>query len=94
MWSFCQKKKDKQWVWLAIHRRTRQIVGLFIGDRSVSSARGLWESLPKNYRNAKKVYTDFWESYLKVIPEESHLPSEKGSGKTNLIERLVVFLCE
>lgn len=31
MWSFVLKKVNKQWVWLALCRRTRQIVAYAIG---------------------------------------------------------------
>ena len=33
IWSFVFRQKNKQWVWLAIDRDTREIVGVAIGDR-------------------------------------------------------------
>ncbi len=67
MWSFVQKIKNKQWVWLAIDSHTREIVGAYIGDRSEKSARKLWESLPSVYRQRTVSYTDFWAAYPIVI---------------------------
>ncbi|ECM9835226.1 IS1 family transposase, partial [Salmonella enterica subsp. enterica serovar Typhimurium] len=32
MWTFVQKRDNKQWLWLALCRRTKQIVGYYIGD--------------------------------------------------------------
>lgn len=42
LWSFVGHRANKRWVWLALERRTRQIVALHIGDRSQESARALW----------------------------------------------------
>lgn len=50
LWSFVGKKSQKQWIWLALDRKTREIVGVFLGNRSRQSARKLWESLPGVYR--------------------------------------------
>lgn len=50
MWSFVGKKSNKQWVWLALDRDTRQVVGLHVGSRDEVAARALWESLPAVYR--------------------------------------------
>ncbi len=38
LWSFVDNKGNKQWVWLAIDARTREIIGCEIGDRSRTSA--------------------------------------------------------
>jgi len=43
MWSFVGNKENKQWIWLALDTKTREIVG---GDRSRESAKKLWKSLP------------------------------------------------
>ncbi|CAN5629245.1 hypothetical protein BH23GEM7_BH23GEM7_22050 [soil metagenome] len=32
-------------------------------------------------------YSDFWQAYQSVIPEEQHAPVEKSSGETNHLER-------
>ena len=34
MWSFVTKKANKQWVWIAMDKQTRQIIAFHIGDRS------------------------------------------------------------
>jgi insertion element IS1 protein InsB len=87
VWSFVIKHDNKQWVWLAIDRDTREIVGLYMGDRSAQSAQHLWDSLPLDYRQNALIYTDFWEAYAAVFPTTRHLPVGQESGKTNHIER-------
>lgn len=86
-WSFVANKNNKQWIWLALDKKTREIVGVYIGDRSESGARGLWNSLPAVYRQCAVCYTDFWGAYEKVLPQKRHKAVGKESGKTNHIER-------
>ncbi|MEO1621776.1 MAG: IS1 family transposase [Cyanobacteria bacterium J06632_3] len=86
-WSFVGNKDNKQWIWFAIDRDTREIVGAHVGDRSRAGAKALWRSLPPVYRQCAVCYTDFWEAYQTVIPSKRHRPVGKDSGQTNRIER-------
>ena len=86
-WSFVGNKGNKQWIWLAIDRQSREIVGAHVGDRSRAGARALWHSLPPIYRQCAVCYTDFWEAYETVLPNKRHRPVGKESGQTNHIER-------
>jgi IS1 family transposase/transposase-like protein len=88
LWSFVDDKGNQQWVWLAIDAETREILGCYIGDRSRASAIALWQSIPAVYRQCAKVYTDFWEAYVTVIPSKRHEAVGKDSGLTSYIERL------
>lgn len=87
LWSFVDHKGNKQWVWLALDARTREIVGCFIGDRSKTSAQALWESLPPLYRQCAVIYTDAWEAYASVLPSKRHRIVGKETGLTSYIER-------
>jgi len=82
-WSFVGHKGNKQWIWLAINRDTREIIGMHVGDRSRDGAR----SLPPVYRQCAVCYSDFWEAYETVIPNRWHWAVGKESGQTNHIER-------
>lgn len=33
LWSFVYRKSEKVWVWLALCRKTRQVVAFVTGDR-------------------------------------------------------------
>ena len=46
LWSFVLKKSQKRWVWIALCRRTRQIVAFVIGDRCKNTCRKLWSQIP------------------------------------------------
>ena len=87
LWSFVDSKDDKQWVWIALDVDTREVVGCYIGDRTRRAARRLWQSMPAVYRQCATVYTDYWESYVGVIPTHRHRAVGKDSGLTSYIER-------
>jgi insertion element IS1 protein InsB len=87
LWSFVGSKRRQQWVWLALDRDTREIVGVAVGSRTKKTARKLWESLPPVYRQCAVAYTDFWEAYAAVLPSKRHRAVGKESGQTNHIER-------
>src|SRR4051812_32846867 len=50
------------------------------------TCRRLWEAIPEAYRRAH-CYTDFWETYAKVIPVAQHTAVGKESGQTAHVER-------
>ena len=87
LWSFVKSKGEQQWVWLALDRDTREIIGCHIGDRSRESAKVLWASLPAVYRQCAVLFTDHWEAYQSVLPANRHFSIEKDSGLTSHIER-------
>ena len=58
MRSFVKQKANKQWVWIALDKQTRQIIALHVGDRSHKSAQQLWANLPAVYREQATFYTD------------------------------------
>ena len=67
-------------------RRTRQIVAFVIGNQSETTCRKLWEQIPPAYKGCQS-YSDFWEAYQLVFPEETHEYVGKESGQTNHMER-------
>ena len=87
MWSFVEKKTNKQWIWLAIDLDSREIVGVHVGSRDHRGAEALWNSLPPVYRQCAVAFSDFWSAYQKVFPQKRHKAVGKETGKTNHIER-------
>jgi insertion element IS1 protein InsB len=86
LWSFVYHKKQKRWLWVALCRRTRQIVAFVIGDRSEKTCRRLWNKLPADYK-ACQSYSDFWDAYRKVFATETHHCVGKETGQTAHVER-------
>ena len=85
-WSFVLKKVNKRWLWTVMCRRTRQIIAFVIGDRSEDTCRRLWSKVPSQYRRCIS-YSDFWEAYQNVLPEETHQAVGKDSGQVSHMER-------
>ncbi|HEY5864840.1 MAG TPA: IS1 family transposase [Candidatus Tectomicrobia bacterium] len=87
MWSFVKRKANKQWVWVAMDKQTRQIIAFHVGDRSHESAEQLWANLPAVYREQAMFYTDQYTVYTGIIPAVQHKAITKKARKTNHIER-------
>lgn len=88
LWSFVGSKRQQQWLWLALDRDTREIVGVAVGARNQATAQALWASLPPVYRQCAICYSDFWAAYTKVLPSKRHRAVGKASGQTNHVERV------
>ncbi len=86
LWSFVLKKANDSWIWIALCRKTRQVVAYALGDRSKKTCQRLWEAIPDIYR-AGHCFTDFWAAYQAVIPEEQHTALGKETGETAHVER-------
>lgn len=89
LWSFVGYRANKQWVWVAQDRSSRQIVALYVGNRGVEGALGLWQALDERYRQSATFYTDDWDAYKRVIPADRHRVSDRKK-ETNHVER---FFC-
>jgi len=87
MWSFVHKKANKQWIWIAMDAKTRQILAFHVGDRSVASGKQLWANVPGAYQQQAVFYTDLYEVSKGVIPPARHKAITKHARKTNHIER-------
>jgi len=86
LWSFVRHKGQKRWLWIALSRRTRQIVAFVIGDRSAESCRKLWQRIPAEYRQGCS-YSDFWHTYELLLSTGKHQMVGKESGQTAHVER-------
>lgn len=86
LWSFVLKKDNKVWIWIALCRRTRQIVAYYVGDRSDQSLKKLWESIPESYKKGSS-YRDFYGAYQRILNGQSHECVGKDSGQTAHVER-------
>lgn len=86
MWSFVGEKSNKQWIWIAMDKDTRQIIAVHVGDRSEQSALALWNNIPEEVKANSVFHTDDWDPYKGVIPSEKHAYSKRKKF-TNHIER-------
>ena len=86
LWSVVRHRRGGViWLWLALCRRSRQIVAYALGPRNDATARLLWSRIPPAYRQGR-LYTDHWESDHNVLPAAQHRAAD-AKGSTNPIER-------
>ncbi len=73
-------------MWIALCRKTRQVVAYAIDDRSKQTCQRLWEAIPSVYRQGH-CERSFWAVYSAVIPSEQHPAVGKETGETAHVER-------
>jgi insertion element IS1 protein InsB len=86
LWSFVLKRKNQVWIWIALCRKTKQVVARAVGDRSEETCRELWNNVPDEYRKGH-CFADFWKAYQAVIPEDQLTQVGKETGETAHVER-------
>ena len=86
LWSFVRCKAQECWLWIALCRRTRQVVAYSIGDRSQDGAQSLREHVPLDYRR-RATRSDLWLAYEAAFPQRTHRFCGKEEGETNHAER-------
>ena len=86
LWSFVYCKAQEVWLWIALCRRTRQVVAYTIGDRSQEGALSLREHVPEGYRR-RATRSDYWLAYEGAFPARTHRFCGKEAGETNHAER-------
>lgn len=86
LWSFVGQKAEDWWLWVALCRRTRQIVAYCWGKRTWGSCVRLWERLPREYAWRHSV-SDFWHTYALVFDHQRHRCVGKETGETAHVER-------
>ena len=88
MWSFVRKKENEIWIWLALERNSRKIIGYAVGDRSVDTFKRLWDGISDKIKRKAIFYTDRWDAY-NLIPYKQRTIRKGG---TNHVERLFLTL--
>ena len=87
LWAFVGNKWHPSWLWLALCRRTRQVVAFYLGPRTKQSCLSLWQRIPWQYQHCYS-YSDYLESYKTIFGTKKHFQVGKESGEVNHLERL------
>ena len=67
MWSFVQSKEQRVWIWIALCRRTKQVVAYHLGNRDKKSFYDFYNKLPLDYANCLSTSDGFnVYKYLKI----------------------------
>jgi insertion element IS1 protein InsB len=72
MWHYIWNKETKCWIWLAICRTTKLILGFATGSRGYKTGIKLWNKI-SNFTTGTAIFgTDDWDPYKKFIPSNQH----------------------
>ena len=82
LWSFVREKANPHWVWIAMDKRTRQIIAFHVGDRSQESTRLLWAKIPAVYREQATFYTDQYAAYAGLTAGAQHAGLLQKGGES------------
>ncbi|PSP29052.1 MAG: hypothetical protein BRC59_10140 [Cyanobacteria bacterium SW_4_48_29] len=75
LWSFVGCKENKQWLWLAMDVDTREIVGVYLGDRTVESLEST-ELNPDTFpdlKTAQRAFLGIAHPYLELTISQGFL---------------------
>ncbi|MBC8137524.1 MAG: hypothetical protein H8F28_16705 [Fibrella sp.] len=82
------RKSPSLWLWLAVARKTRTVLGFVLSDRGDAAFEKLRsEEIPASYWDLPSC-SDAWESYRKMLSADVHTICDKGNGKTSIVEAL------
>jgi IS1 family transposase len=78
--EICLRKSPSLWLWLAISRQTRVVLGFVLSDRGDAAFDRLRnEEIPPAYWDLPS-FSDGWEAYRKMLSAEVHTICDKGSA--------------
>lgn len=75
MHSWVGSKQNVFWIWIAICRVTKLILGVVIGDRSTKTGKKLYQEIKDIPTN--QYCTDYWKPYSNFLPPPKHTQSKK-----------------
>ena len=84
IWSFVLSKAHRIWIWIALCRRTKQVVAYYLGDRTKESFRIFYNKVPLDYANCLST-SDGLEVY-RVLKIYGHSMGKKKQGRTSQVE--------
>ena len=83
MWHYIQNKQDKCWIWIAICKVTKLILGFTTGTRGQKTGKKLFDNITQFTPSDTTYYTDWWEPYTKFVPQHQHY---QGKDQTYTVE--------
>jgi len=85
LWAYAGSKRREVWLWIALCRRTRQVVSWTLGPRDWYRCQLLREGIPPGYARLD-TYSDFWHTYSSTFPGNTAVGKE--TGETAHVERI------
>lgn len=79
-WSYVGNKKNQQWLWLAFHSESRQVLSMHVGKRTRASAELLLKKLPEDLKKKDS----FIQIFSLCMEEFSLYDSTEQLGKNQV----------
>ena len=84
LWTFVQSKTQRVWLWIALCRRTTQVIAYHLGGRTRDDFTALYECVPPSYAGCIS-HSDGFHAYNSISPYY-HTRRKKKSGRTARVE--------
>ena len=85
--ELCVRLTPSLWLWAAVSRRVRQVLGFAFGQRDRDTLARCWSYVPQDYQH-KPVVTDGYQTYTSFFRLDQHRAIDKGNGQ---IGRLLIW---
>lgn len=89
-WSYVESKKNKQWLWLALHTETRQVLAMHVGKRTRESAECLLAKLPIDLKKKPSFIRISSQCITKSFLKHSTDQSGKNQAKQVILRDLII----
>jgi transposase-like protein len=90
-WSYVGNKKNKQWLWLAFHSASRQVLAMHVGKRDRRSAEALLSKLPEDLKKKPSFTQISSQSTTKFFLGSSTKLLERGREKRVTLKDLIIL---
>ena len=90
LWSFIFSKANRFWLWIALCRRTKQVLAYHFGDRNTKTFDEFYLKVPIPYANCLS-RSDGLKAYKKLTAY-GHKMHKKKDGETNQVEAFNTIL--
>jgi IS1 family transposase len=88
--KLCVRLTPSLWLWTAVSRKVRQVLGFAFGQRDRATLSLCWSDVPQDYQD-KPVVTDGYPTDASFFPPEQHRAIDKDTGEigeTSIVESL------
>ena len=88
--ELCVRLTPSLWLWTAVSRKVRQVLGFAFGQGDRTTLALCWSDVPADYQN-KPVVSDGYPTYTRFFPPEQHRAVDKDGGEigeTSIVESL------
>jgi hypothetical protein len=90
LWSFVGDRSNDQWLWLAMHSKTRQIIAFHVGKRNKAAGEALMAKIPTELKKKPAFLQINSQLTTKLSHGNSINPSAKNLGKQVTLKDLTV----